>query len=87
MHAKFYLHNMSKTITVKVDEDIEKTFREAASRRYGKRKGYLGKAITEAMKEWSEKGEKSEESKFRELLEKGVKMKKWKFNREELHDR
>ena len=53
----------------------------------GKRKGYLGKAITEAMKEWSEKGEKSAETKFRELLEKGVKMKKWKYNREELHDR
>ena len=44
-------------------------------------------AITVAMKEWSEKGEKCAESKFRELLEKGVKMKKWKYNREALHDR
>ncbi len=78
---------MTKTITISVDEDTEKSFREAASRRYGRRKGYLGKAITEAMKEWSEKSKESADVKFLELLEKGIKMKKWKFNREELHDR
>ncbi len=39
------------------------------------------------MKDWSEKNRESAEMKFIELLENGMKMKKWKFNREELHDR
>lgn len=82
-----YIYSMTRTITVSVDEEVEKSFREAAGRRYGKRKGYLGKAITEAMKEWSEKSRESAEVKFLDLLEKGAGMKKWKFNREELHDR
>ncbi len=82
-----YIYSMTRTITVSVDEEVEKSFREAAGRRYGKRKGYLGKAITEAMKEWSEKSRESAEVKFLDLLEKGARMKKWKFNREELHDR
>ena len=78
---------MSKTITVNVEDDVESEFRRTASRKYGKKKGYLGKAITQAMKEWSRKSSNDLESQFLELLEKGIKMKKWKFNREELHER
>ncbi len=39
------------------------------------------------MKDWSEKNREGAEVEFIELLENGTKMKKWKFNREELHDR
>lgn len=78
---------MSKTITVNVEERIESEFRKQASRKYGRRKGYLGKAFAEAMKEWSEKKKEGLESQFIELLETGIKMKKWKFNRDELHER
>lgn len=78
---------MAKTITVNVEEDIESEFRRVAGRKYGKRKGYLGRAVTEALKEWAKKGSSDLESQFLELLENGIKMKKWKFNREELHER
>ena len=39
------------------------------------------------MKEWSEKSETSAEVRLFELPEKGVKMKRWKFRREKLHER
>jgi len=42
------------TITINVDDDTEKSFRQAVRRRYGERKGTLGKAIKEAMHAWSE---------------------------------
>ena len=47
MHSKV----VSKTITVNINEKIENEFREKAALKYGKRKGYLGKAMTEAMDE------------------------------------
>ena len=78
----------TKTITVNVKEDVEEKFRRLASATYGKHKGYLGKAITEAMSTWLEKREERDAiAKSLKLLETGIKMKKWKFNREELHER
>lgn len=58
------------TITVNVDDDVERKFRKAASAKYGKRKGYLGEAITDAMQTWL-KAESSNVRKAFELLEKG----------------
>ena len=79
----------TKTITVNVREDVEKKFRKIASATYGKRKGYLGKAITEAMLEWERrKSETDVNVRALEMLRKGFKMGKitWK-NRDELHER
>ncbi len=42
------------TITVNVDDETEAHFRLAVRRRYGQRKGTLGRAIKEAMHAWSE---------------------------------
>jgi hypothetical protein len=78
---------MSKTMTVNVEEEVASEFRKQAGLKYGKKKGYLGKAITEAMKEWSKKKNESLEKQFLDLLETGIKMKKWKFDRDELHER
>jgi hypothetical protein len=78
---------MSKTITVNVEWETESEFREAAIRRYGTKKGYLGKAITEAMKEWIKKRDGDVETEAMKLLKAGIKMKKWNFNREELYER
>lgn len=78
---------MSETMTVNVEEQVAEEFRRQASLKYGRRKGYLGKAVTEAMAEWSKKRTEGLENQFLRLLEKGVKTKKWKFNREELHER
>ena len=43
------------TITISVDNDTEKRFREAAKKKLGERKGYLGKATTEALDLWIRK--------------------------------
>lgn len=79
----------TRTITISVEENVENRFRKLAGATYGKRKGYLGKALTEAMKEW-ERGKISTNVNARalEMLEKGFKMGKitWK-NRDELHER
>lgn len=40
------------TITISVDSDVEERFRESAKKQYGGKKGYLGDAVTEAMKKW-----------------------------------
>lgn len=88
-----YLNNvniydcMSETITVNVEEEVANEFREEASRRYGKKKGYLGKAVTEALSEWNKKRNVDLENEVRQMLKVGIKGKKWKFNREELYDR
>ncbi|MBI2076644.1 MAG: hypothetical protein HYT72_05355 [Candidatus Aenigmarchaeota archaeon] len=75
------------TITVSVDDDVEKKFRKAASTKYGKRKGYLGKAITTAMKIWI-KAEGGNVKKAVELLEKGHNSGGLMYkSRDELHGR
>ncbi|MDE1833954.1 MAG: hypothetical protein KGH64_01305 [Candidatus Micrarchaeota archaeon] len=78
---------MSKTITVNVEEDVDSEFRKQASLKYGKKKGYLGKALTEAMMEWAKAKDADIESQALKLLKEGIKMKKWKFNRDELYER
>lgn len=78
---------MSKTITINVEEEVDAAFRKFAGAKYGKRKGYLGKALTQAMREWVKKQDKEVETLSIELLKTGIKMAKWKFNRGELHER
>lgn len=43
------------TITISVDNDTERRFREAAKKKLGERKGYLGRATTEALDLWIRK--------------------------------
>ncbi len=78
---------MSKTITVNVEEEVEHEFRKRASQRYGIRKGYLGRALTEAMKEWVKSRNADIEAESLMLLQKGIMMKKWRFERGELNER
>ena len=83
MHSKA----VSKTITVNINEKIENEFREKAALKYGKRKGYLGKAMTEAMDQWMRNLDSDIEAQSLKMLKEGIKMKKWKFKREELYER
>ncbi len=79
----------TKTITVSVKRDVEERFRKLAGATYGKHKGYLGKAMTEAMKEWERKKLSTDVNvRALEMLRKGFKMGKmtWK-SRDELHER
>lgn len=78
---------MAKTITVSVDAETDAKFRMEASRRFGKKKGYLGKAFAEAMEEWARKRDKDLEREALKLMKEGIKMKKWAFNRDEAHER
>lgn len=79
----------TKTITISVKRDVEERFRKLAGATYGKHKGYLGKAVTDAMTTWVErKGESDVVAKSLKLLETGIKMGKFKFkSRDELHER
>ena len=75
------------TITVNVKDDVEKRFRKMAGSRYGKRKGYLGEAVTAAMETWI-KSESNNVKKAIELLEKGHNGGGLLYkSRDELHER
>jgi len=75
------------TITVSISDDVEEKFRKTASSKYGTRKGYLGDAITEAMKIWI-KSESGNVKKAMELLEKGHNGGPLLYkSREEIHER
>ncbi len=74
------------TITVNINDDVENNFRKKVYRLYGKRKGVLGEALTEAMLEWGRKKEYFDTC--MKLLEEGIDLGKLKYKtREELHDR
>lgn len=78
------------TITVNVDDEVEKKFRETVEEHTENKKGDLGKAITEAMKKWADEKEQKEiaERQLKWMKEGLYKLpKNWKFNREELYDR
>ncbi len=74
------------TITVNVQDDVEKLFRDRVQQRYGKGKGILGRALSEALKEWAVKSEHLADC--MQLLEEGRNLGKLAYNhREELHER
>ena len=79
----------TETITINVDQGLSKKFRKLAAIKYGKRKGYLGKAIDDAMTVWMTKQE-SEDINIHaiEELRKGYYLGGMKYkNRGELHER
>ena len=79
------------SLRLELDKELERKFRELAMRRYGFTKGSIKKAAETAIKRWTETSEarNSEKNntiaKSLRLLENGVKLKKWKFNREEIY--
>lgn len=77
-----------KIITVSVQEDVEKRFRRAAASRHGKKKGYLGRALSEAMERWADEEEGAEAvAETLRLLDEGVDLGGLRYSRrEELHE-
>ena len=74
------------TITINVSDNVEDYFRKKVYQIYGNKKGTLGKAITEAIEEWSRKREYID--RCMELLEAGIDMGKLKYKkRQELYGR
>ena len=79
----------SKTITVNVDAEVEEKFRRTAKAVHGKRKGYLGKALTDAMKIWTREKERTDNvAAALRLLDEGIDMGIMAYKtRAELHER
>ena len=77
------------TITINIKDDIAQEFRLLAGIVYGKKKGHLGKAFTEAIQNWID--ERKQEKIAREALE--IMNQDFSFggrlyqNRSELHER
>ena len=79
----------TKTITVSVDADVEQKFRRTARAIHGKKKGYLGKALTDAMENWTRERElRDTVAATLRMLDEGLDLGGLKYkNRDELHDR
>jgi len=76
------------TITINVNEAVAKKFRETAAATFGKTKGYLGRAVSEALFTWVNlKREKKESAHMLEILEEGLDLGGVTFSREQLHAR
>ena len=77
------------TITISVDDETERKFREVAIRVLGKRKGALGQATTEALNLWVKEKMQEEISRVALILmEKEYDLGVWHYRtREELHER
>ena len=77
------------TITICIDDATERRFREVAKNTLGEKKGYLGKATTEAIALWIR--DKEQETIAQQgllLLEKEHHLGKYGFrSREDIHDR
>jgi hypothetical protein len=78
----------TKTVRVSVDAEVEAKFRKLARAVYGKKKGYLGKAMTEAMEKWTGEKEKSDSVAYTlAMLEEGIDLGGLKYkHRDELHE-
>ncbi len=77
------------TMTISIDNDVEQQFRALAQKIYSKKKGYLGNAVTSAMKKWIEEMTQKQISEREiKLLEKGFDMGELKFkSRDDLYER
>ena len=76
------------TLTVNVDDAVAKKFRETAAAAFGKSKGHLGKAVSEAFSVWLRfKREKAASVRMLEILEEGLDLHGVTFTREQLHRR
>ncbi len=81
--------NKMGTITINVNDEIERQFRKAVKETKGTGKGKLGEAVTEAINKWAEeKRQKEIAAELKALIEKGFDMGKLKIkSRDELYDR
>ena len=62
------------TITINIDDEVAEGLRKRAAMIYGKKKGYLGRALTIAVQKWLEQTEKDVNADAISLLEKGFKL-------------
>ena len=77
------------TITISINDDVEKEFRETVKEKLGEGKGVLGKAVETAIKKWvEEEKQKQIATELKDMMDKGLySLKGWKFKRDEIYDR
>lgn len=77
------------TITVNVDDETERLFRDTVRKEKGTGKGQLGSAISEALRQWAdEKRQKEIADELIALMRKGFDLGRiTAHSRDELHDR
>ena len=76
------------TITLNLPKETEEKFRKAAAMKFGRGKGSLGKAATQALEAWAEREGQSDVAKMLELMERGFHLGKRLYKtRDELHER
>ena len=76
------------TITISIDNATESVFREAVKNKLGVGKGKLGCAVTKAIQLWINKVSEDEIAQRQLKMLKGMyKVGKYKFKRDELHER
>ncbi len=74
------------TITLNLDDAVATKFRLRAADKYGKKKGYLGKAAAEAFVEWAESEADLVEQALA-VIKKGMKLSDWQYKkRSELYE-
>ena len=76
-------------ITISINDDVEKEFRETVKEKLGEGKGVLGKAVETAIKKWvEEEKQKQIAAELKDMMDKGLySLKGWKFKRDEIYDR
>lgn len=75
------------TITINLDDETEKRFRESVKKHYGTGKGILGKAVAESLDKWREEKEQSEiRKKALMLIKEGIDFEGYKFRREDAYE-
>ena len=79
----------TKTLTFSVNAEVEKKFRKVARAVQGSKKGYLGRALTDAMEKWTKEMEGADTvAAAMALLDQGVDLGGMKYGRrDELHER
>ncbi len=82
------MQNM-ETVTINVQDDIIREFRELAADTFGSGKGHLGKAFTEAIEKWMyDRKQKKIAEEAIDMMEHGFNMGKRLYkDRGELHER
>lgn len=69
-----------ETITININETLAVKFRKKAEMKYGRKKGYLAKAVSDAFEEWLIKEDNAIERAFA-IMDKGIKLPDWKYKR------
>jgi predicted transcriptional regulator len=79
----------TKTLTFSVNTDVEEKFRRVARATKGSKKGYLGRALTDAMEKWATDMEGADSvAAAMALLDQGLDLGGMRYeHRDELHDR